>query len=523
MNVAPDDPPHPADPSVVPGVVLGGAIGGALLGATDVVVASAAAGLATPPVTLALCSGLWFFGGALSALPWALVLQRSVLSRRPSVRENPRWWGVHIGATGAALAFVWADLGSSAAWIAAGPLLLCSAALSVLLESSRSRIFGMAGLLAGLSIWSVVAQRPGPSDWPGGQARSVLLVTLEGLRASDLEDLPEDGAWAQWSSGGTTFSRLLLPADDRSLSLRSLWRGEAGWAPDGLAPGAFATAADRLARQGWQVEGHLGAGDVEDPGLTRRQEEADWVALWRSTRTGRVLGARTGRARAREVVAAARGRVETEDPRAQLLWIHLADGRFPWQPSPPWDTAFYAGDPWDPATAAPLPPAVREAWPEVLDPSWVSAQRRGALASMDDALVALVEALPTDGSWAVAVVGLAGTHPLAPHDDLLDARTGAALLWAPGTLPAGARVDAPVELSTLAETLVDLTGAPTESTGQASLVPLAFGRRPPPFARTSSRGMPVLVSAQQTWSAGDGQAPTEEWEAAAAALTDALP
>ena len=123
----------------------------------------------------------------------------------------------------------------------------------------------------------------------------------------------------------------------------------------------------------------------------------------------------------------------------------------------------------------------------------------------------------------MAVVGLAGTHPLAPHDDLLDARTGAALLWAPGTLPAGAKVDAPVELSTLADTLVDLTGAPTESTGQASLVPLAFGRRPPPFARTSSRGMPVLVSAQQAWFAGDGQAPTEEWEAAAAAVIDALP
>ena len=79
------------------------------------------------------------------------------------------------------------------------------------------------------------------------------------------------------------------------------------------------------------------------------------------------------------------------------------------------------------------------------------------------------------------------------------------------------------ELSTLADTLVDLTGAPTESTGQASLVPLAFGRRPTPFARTSSRGMPVLVSAQQAWFAGDGQAPTEEWEAAAAAVIDALP
>ncbi len=522
MNVAPDDPQTPPHPSVVPGVLLGAAIGGALLGATDAVVAAAAAGLRTPPSTLALCSGIWCLGGAISALPWAIVLQGSALSQRASVFENPRWWGVHIGAAGAALAFVWADLGAQAAWIAAFPLLLCSAALSVLLESSRSRIFGMAALLAGLSIWSVLAQRPGASDWPGGQARSVLFVTLEGLRASDLEDLPEDGAWAQWSASGTTFSRLILPADDLAVSLRSLWRGEAGWAPGGLAPDGPPTAAVRLAKEGWRVEGELGAGALEDPGLTRWHEEANWIPLWQATRTGRVLGARPLRARAREVVAAAGTRVGAADPRAQLLWVHLSDGRFPWQPPPPWDTAFYQGDPWDPAAAAPLPAAVREAWPDVLDLSWVAAQRRGALASMDDALRMLADVVPTDGSWAVVVVGLAGPHPLAPRDDLLDARTGAGLLWAPGILPAGATVNAPVEGAMLAETLLDLTGAPTASTGEASLVPLAFGRRPRPFARTSSRGVPVLVSEQQTWSSDSGEPPAEEWESAAAAIKAAL-
>lgn len=523
MNVAPDDPGSPLNPPLLPGILLGGAIGGGLLGATDVVVAAAGSGQDTPASTLLVCSLVWAVCGALLALPWALLLARSPLRNRPSLQENPRWWGANIALACTTLAFVWVDLGSTPALLAAGPLLLCGGALSALLETARSRIFGMAGVLAALSIWAVLQQREDASGWPEGNAKSVLLVTLEGMRATDLDALSPDGAIAHWQAGGTTYRRVLLPAEDPALALRSLWRGEAGWRAQGLHPIPTPTAASQLSALGWSANGHIGASNTEDPGVTQWTDVTAWIPVWRATRTGRLLGSRTGRTQARRVVASAKKRLELVEARPTVLWVHLADGRFPWHPPPPWDTAFYQGDPWDSRQASRLPPEVQAVWPDVLDPAWVAAQRKGALFSADDALRALVETIPTDGSWAVVVVGTAGPDPLVPSEEHLVTTTGSVVVWAPGTLPSGATVDAPIEASTVSATLLELAGAPTEATGQASLVPLAFGRRARPFARSSHAGVPFVVSTGVVWSSEEGEPPDDRWREAATQVAEALP
>lgn len=523
MSVA---PPPDESPRVVPlfvGILAGGAVGGALVGATDAVVAGAALGRPVAWATVAVCALLGGIAGTLGAAPWAAALCLPRWRSLPGLAENPRWWGVGVGAAVVAILLLLEARGGVTAALAATPLLAVGVATAALPRTGRSRIFTMAGLIASLSLWAVVEERPGPLGWPeGGTPRSVLLVTVDGLRATDVAQLPPDGAWARWTERGVAVSRVLAPQDDRAVALRGLWRGTAAWSEGGLSPGAGVTMATSLSRAGWAVEGILGDNTLADPGLTERRDDAGWLPQWPHTGAAGLLGAGPHRARARRVVATALKRLAHPTPRPRVIWVHLADSAFPWEPPPPWDTAFYAGDPWDPGRAAPLPPAVTAQWPDVVDPAWVTAQRAGALASVDDALRDLAEAVPTDGSWAVVAVGLAGARPWPAEDGPLDAVTGAAVLWAPGLLPPGATVDAPVELTDIAGTLAELAGAPSKADGRASLVPLAFGRRPRALARTAPGGVPQVVSADATWSPADGPAPDETWEAAARTLRAAL-
>ena len=67
------------------------------------------------------------------------------------------------------------------------------------------------------------------------------------------------------------------------------------------------------------------------------------------------------------------------------------------------------------------------------------------------------------------------------------------VIRAPGRLPQGARIAAPVELTDLPATLAELAGVPDTQDGAASLVPLAFGRRAQPWARSVLNGHGVLI------------------------------
>ena len=184
-----------------------------------------------------------------------------------------------------------------------------------------------------------------------------------------------------------------------------------------------------------------------------------------------------------------------------------ARSRPPWTPPPPWDTAFYEGDARgagpegriDPSTT---PPAVLDYLDGIQDPAWLRATRMGSLAAADAQLGRLLEGLQALGLLDRAVVAVTGSRGerMGPGawtaaGPVLDPQSVCVplVIRAPGRLPQGARIAAPVELTDLPATLAELAGVPDTQDGAASLVPLAFGRRAQPWARSVLNGHGVLI------------------------------
>lgn len=162
-----------------------------------------------------------------------------------------------------------------------------------------------------------------------------------------------------------------------------------------------------------------------------------------------------------------------------FAWVHLFDAHGPYAPPPPWDTAYYAGDPRDPAhtsmanvtgVASYLLPSLEG----ITDLQYVLAQYDGEVSYADTQLGRLLAGIPED--TLVVVIGDHG-ESLGEHgvwfnhgDDLQETSLHVPFVmrWR-GRLPP-AVVTAPVEGTDLAPTILARLGLPREGmTGRDAL------------------------------------------------------
>ena len=158
-----------------------------------------------------------------------------------------------------------------------------------------------------------------------------------------------------------------------------------------------------------------------------------------------------------------------------VLWVHLFDAHGPYEPPPPFDGAYYEGDPRDPAHTSlaevtGVAEYMKPSLAGITDLAWPVAQYKGEVAFTDRQLGRLLKALADGGrdeDTAVLVVGDHG-ESLVEHDYYLN--HGAHLygpstrvplvLVAPGRVPAGVVVEDIVENVDLLPTLLPMLGLP---------------------------------------------------------------
>lgn len=362
-----------------------------------------------------------------------------------------------------------------------------------------------AAALALLSLgggWVVAADRalpPAPTAPPSG-APPVLLITLDTIRADRI------GAWGNptvdtrvidaLAAEGVRFANTSAVAAVTGPSHAAMFTGTGPWLNGVLLNGIplpedRPLLAERLHEAGWStaafvsayvLEGDLGFnrgfGVYDDdfgllPGfrdllvprivdMTHRFVNPDWVLERRGA----------------ETVDHALSWIGRQDG-SWFAWVHLFDPHGPYEPPPPWDTAYYAGDPRDPAhtsmskvsgVASYLQPSLEG----ITDLQYVLAQYEGEISYTDSQVGRLLAAVPDD-----TLVILIGDHgeSLGEHgvwfnhgDDLHETSLHVPFVmrWR-GKLEPGV-ITAPVEGTDLAPTVLARLGLSREGmTGRDAL------------------------------------------------------
>jgi arylsulfatase A-like enzyme len=508
-------PPSPPDPR--PLVASGVLLGAGMVGMADILDAIAASAV---PLSGGARAGLGLAGGLLlGLLTTALCLPLVVaMGRRIATLagDPPRWAGfwMGLGLGVPTQLLLGLALGAGLDWrhAAAGLLApIAAGAVALAAPAGRGRIFavmlGLAPFVVQVELGRRVVRTGG---FPAADAPDVLLVTIEGMRggawpapAPRLETVDRLGA------EGVRFDRAITPTPAVGPALIALLEGRLPWRPaagTGLATG--------LRAAGWQTAAFSGRPAASAPHLAGF-EQARAGAPARSAIQGSLLdrvlhsldlGPRDRRPD-REVVDDAwawMGPARADPNRPVFAWVHLAGPSAPSTPTPPWDTAYASGDPWDPgqpplAAALDLPADVAAAAGDRTDPAWLLSQQAGAASAADAELGRLLEHLQATAADRPLVVAVVGTHGQALGERGLWLRDEAPpttdtaqvlmVLWAPGRLPRGTRTNEVVSIADLPATMLELAGAaePEASTG-ASLVPTAFGRRGRGWAGTRGVG-----------------------------------
>ena len=207
--------------------------------------------------------------------------------------------------------------------------------------------------------------------------------------------------------------------------------------------------------------------------------------------------------------------LDSADAPPFFLWVHVFDPHGPYAPPEPWASAYFEGDPRDPAqrsmeqvsgVAAYLKASLRG----ITDLRWVLAQYSGEVSYADSELGRLLVWL--DAHHPDALVVLSGDHgeSLGEHgvwfnhgDDLFDPCMHVPLVFRlAGAVQGGLRLPFPVELLDIAPTVYELLGVemPDGVEGR-SLAPWLSGaasvEQPPhPFARSLTFDRPANVAAR---------------------------
>ena len=351
---------------------------------------------------------------------------------------------------------------------------LCAGALGLfafLIGAVASRLhagapIGVAALALGAAL---LRAAPAPAEAvPAGQGPDVLLVTIEGVPlGSPLPGPPPMPRLDALAAQSARWPRAFSPAAGVEAALASILLGDP-LAVSGEAPTGFALV-DALRLRGWATSAFLTRSDLGGGPL--RLGVVQWVepAAWGPGVDASALGRALAPIRARserspgETVRAALDAWSRPSGRPRLIWVHLGTAGPPFSPPPPWDTAWYEGDRYDPGNtsmaAARAAGEVPAEHAEITDLRWFQAAHQGELAAVDAALGALLDAAPAGA--VVAVAGLGGL-PFGREGRWL--RTEGALappasatpLWL--RIPGGpvATVRAPVSLLELGPTLAAL-------------------------------------------------------------------
>lgn len=198
-------------------------------------------------------------------------------------------------------------------------------------------------------------------------------------------------------------------------------------------------------------------------------------------------------------------------PGPVFLWVHLFEPHGPYSPPEPWDSAYYTGDPFDSAhtsmaQVSGVPAYMARSLDGIRDTAWVRAQYAGEVSAADQALGRLLEQLPGADQAAVIVVGdhgeSLGEYGIWFHHggDLQTPELATPMLMRHrGSIPAGAVVQGPVELTDVAATVAELAGIPAPSGGDGlSLIPATqSGRSPRTWARGLCLDRPANLAARE--------------------------
>lgn len=472
----------------------------------------------------------------LAALPVALLL-RGALGRRV---PQPAAFGLLLG-LGLSLVL---DVGE--AWFKAPPPFtqapplhgnpavfagIVAAVLAVVVVGGLARAravgLGLAGLLlAGLAGRAVLDRRAverGQGE-PPADAPNVLLVTMDTARAdyfgaygrTDVQTPHFDGLAAQGVRFDNAFSQIPVTGP----SHKTIFTGVPPWEHGNLLNGLpldpeYRTLAQELRGRGWRTAAFVSAYVLDGSlGFSRGFEVYDddfgWLQGWDATVPGRLLAMVQRFTHPDLVLERIGGRTTDQaldwlDRNARggapfFAWVHLFDPHGPYVPPPPYDTAYYQGDPRDPAhtsmaaaqnIAAYLKPSLQG----ITDADYVLAQYAGEVSYTDAQVGRLLSWLEQSGQAQDTLVilvadhgeSLAGEHGVWFNhgDDLYEASTW--IPWAmrlPGGAHAGTVVEELVELTDLAPTVYQVLGVegPAHMTGQ-SVLPAIQGQPHRAYAR----------------------------------------
>jgi arylsulfatase A-like enzyme len=407
-------------------------------------------------------------------------------------------------ARGNTLLFVLAVLGLGALFLA----------LAAAVRAPRLRIAVALGLTFAFTSRSLTAGRDLlPLGDPPDSARNVLLVTFDTTRADHFGAYGSDRAktprFDELAEQGALITDATAPIPVTGPSHTTILSGQPPWQHGALLNGvavnsSSALLAEHLRARGWRTGAFVSA-YVLDGGLGFSRgfeiydDDFSWLQGWSDTLPGRFLAAATRRFSPAHVLERRGGwtvdqALDWMEPAATAAasggrpffgWVHLFDPHGPYNPPPPWDTAYYEGDPRDPAhtsmdqvedVSAYLAPSLEG----ITDLDWVLAQYAGEISYMDEQLGRLLDALDTlkvANNTLVVVVGDHG-ESLTEHgvwfdhgDDLFSPSVHVPMaIRLPGTIDSGTRITGPVELTDVAPTIYDLLDVEAPSTSSGSSV-----------------------------------------------------
>ena len=298
---------------------------------------------------------------------------------------------------------------------------------------------------------------------PAVPAPCVLLITASDHRADHLAlafrgidiDTPNLDALAR---RGVLFEDALASSNGERPALTAVLTGRSPRdtrvldPTDRLADAAL-TVAEVFAARGWATAASLGARDVGPAsGLGQGFERLRLPAG--ATRP------------AAEVVTDALALLHGLADRPTFLWVHLADGRWPYPQDSEWMSSYYDArdDPRFERKKRPRVPArvLPRDLREVRDLDWPRAQLKASLSAMDAALAPLLGNARVAQGWVAysGVTGvLLGAHGLwFKHRGLYPGVLDVPLLLAGPGVPVGQRDERPVSTLSLGRTMLDLTG-----------------------------------------------------------------
>ncbi|MBM4367473.1 MAG: sulfatase [Deltaproteobacteria bacterium] len=444
-------------------------------------------------------------GAALGALAGLLGL---AFPGRPHGRS--RWLGALLGVAACwalrAFVVVFTDPApfTTPAWWQGSPLAFAAAlagvgVVAVVLyqgvRGANAVVTAALLLAAGHGVWAWSARRDAGSTSPKVGRPSVVVVTLDTVRADHFGALGnrdiDTRHFDRVAREGTLFTAASAVAPVTGPSHAAMLTGTGPWENGVLlngipVPPDREMLAERLADEGYATGAFVSAFVLEG-GLGFARGFSVYDDEFSAVRgKSRLLGERFLGMLARrldpDAVLERRGADtvdlalawEAEQASPYFLWVHLFDAHGPYTPPPPYDTRYYSGDPRDPAHTSMqgvtgYAPYLRKSLEGITDLEYVLAQYRGEVSYADAQLGRLMEGLDLDNTLLVVM----GDHgeSLGEHgqwfdhgDDVYETSVHVpfAMRW-PGHVPVQ-RVDTPVDGTDLAPTVLAALGLSREGT-----------------------------------------------------------